>query len=62
MKGCTVFNVEQIEGLPVACVPQAPAPAERMPLIEDAGSILRRDRRRVPGIAATWRITRRQPM
>src|SRR5262245_53273104 len=36
MKGYTVFNIEQIEGLPPAYVPQAPAPTERMKLIEDA--------------------------
>lgn len=36
MKGYTVFNVQQIEGLPEEYIPQAEPMAEKMPLIEVA--------------------------
>ena len=38
MKGYTVFNVEQIEGLPESYYAKPVAPAERMQLIEEAES------------------------
>jgi antirestriction protein ArdC len=38
MKGYTVFNIEQIEGLPAEYVPQPPADVERMQLIAEAES------------------------